>query len=302
MYQMMKKFDYDISIKKILEFKHAPIFKQYIEYLYEKKKEYSLKNQKSMEFCFKILMNSFYGVTLQDITKHRDIRICTTKRQALRFTKLPNFHSYKIINKNSIIIELSKNKTIFNSPIGILAQILFNSKCNLYKCMYEILPKLFKRENITFGFRDTDSIIFHNKNMPYNQYLKIIKENPDLFNKIMGLMELEYTENINEVISLRSKMNSIQRISNMNIKIDNNNDLRKAKSINKNYCKRYHTHQYFKDVLFDKVKNQKASYYKIVLENGKLLTKLKVKDDISSFNDKRVILDNLTSRPHEIYL
>ena len=72
-----------------------------------------------MELCFKILMNSFYGSTLTDETRFRDIRICTTKRQALKFTKLLNFHSYKIINENLIIIELSKNKCIFDSPILI---------------------------------------------------------------------------------------------------------------------------------------------------------------------------------------
>ena len=38
----------------------------------------------------------------------------------------------------------------------------------------------------------------------------------------MGLMENEINENINEVISLRSKSNSIQRISDIDIKIDNN--------------------------------------------------------------------------------
>ena len=42
MYQMMKKAGYEISIKKILEFKHKAIFKNYIEYLYSKKKQYSL--------------------------------------------------------------------------------------------------------------------------------------------------------------------------------------------------------------------------------------------------------------------
>ena len=45
-------------------------------------------------------MNSFYGSTLADKTRFRDIRICTTKRQSLKFTKLPNFHSFKIINEN----------------------------------------------------------------------------------------------------------------------------------------------------------------------------------------------------------
>ena len=42
MYQMLKEAGYDIEIKKILEFKHETIFKSYIEYLYSKKKQYSL--------------------------------------------------------------------------------------------------------------------------------------------------------------------------------------------------------------------------------------------------------------------
>ena len=80
MYQMMKKAGYEIVIKKILEFKHKAIFKDYIEYLYSKKKEYSLQNKKSFEFIIEIMMNSFYGATLTDKAKFRDIRICTTKR------------------------------------------------------------------------------------------------------------------------------------------------------------------------------------------------------------------------------
>ena len=87
MYQMFKKAGYDIKIKKILEFKHKAIFKNYIEYLYSKKKQYSLENKKSMELCFKIMMNSFYGSTLTDKTKFKDIKICTTKEQALKLTK-----------------------------------------------------------------------------------------------------------------------------------------------------------------------------------------------------------------------
>ena len=240
MYQMFKEAGYDITIKKILEFKHKAIFKNYIEYLYSKKKQYSLQNKKSISFIFKILMNAFYGSTLTDKTKFRDIRICTTKRQALKFTKLPNFYSYKIINENLIIIELSKNKCIFDSPIMIGSEVLFNSKCNLYNYMFNIIPKLFGRKNLSFSFRDTDSIIYKIKNCSYEKYLKILKENPQYFSKELGLMENEIYENINQVISLRSKSNSIQKLSDINIKIDNNHDLRKSKGINKNYCKKFH--------------------------------------------------------------
>ena len=50
MYQIMKKSGYEIDIKKILEFKHKAIFKNYIEFLYSKKKQYSLQNKKSTAF------------------------------------------------------------------------------------------------------------------------------------------------------------------------------------------------------------------------------------------------------------
>ena len=90
--------------------------------------------------------------------------------------------------------------------------------------------------------------------------MKILKENPNYFNKELGLMENEFNENINEVISLRSKSNVSQKVSDINIKIDNNYELRKSKGISKNYCKRYHTHEYFRKILFNEINMKKAEY------------------------------------------
>ena len=248
------------------------------------------------------MLDSFYGSTLTDKTQFRDIKICTTKRMSLKYSELPNFVSMKNINENLIIIELSKKKCIFDSPIMIGSEVLFNSKCNLYNYMFNIIPKLFSRENIIFGFRDTDSIIYKIKNCPYEKYLKTLEENSNLFNKEMGLVENEINENINEVVSLRSKSNSIQKIPDINIKVDNNHELRKSKGISKNYCEKFHTHQYFRKILFNEINMKKAQYYKICLKDGKLITELQIKDDISNFNDKRYMTDNLTSKPHTINL
>ena len=101
---------------------------------------------------------------------------------------------------------------------------------------------------------------------------------------------------------MRSKSNSIQKLSDINIKVDNNHELRKSKGINKNYCKKFHTHEYFKKILFNEMNMKKVEYYKISLKDGKLITELQIKEDISNFNDKRYMTDNLTSKPHENYL
>ena len=58
-------------------------------------------------------MNSFYGSCLTDKTRFRDIRICTSKRQALRYTKLPTYVSMNPINENLLIVELSE-KNVFS--------------------------------------------------------------------------------------------------------------------------------------------------------------------------------------------
>ena len=47
---------------------------------------------------------------------------------------------------------------------------------------------------------------------------------------------------------------------------------------------------------------KKVQYYKMSLKDGKLMTELQIKDDISNFNDKRYMTDNLTSKPHKINL
>ena len=80
-----------------------------------------------MELCIKIMMNSFYGSMLTDKTRFRDIKIFTSKSQAMKLAKKPNFNSFNIINENLVIIEMSKNKCIFDYPILIGSQVYYNS-------------------------------------------------------------------------------------------------------------------------------------------------------------------------------
>ena len=167
---------------------------------------------------------------MTDKTKFKGIKICTTKSQALKLTNKPNFNSFNIINENLVILEMSENKCIFDSPILIGSQVLFNSKCNLYNYMYNIIPKLFGRDNIIFSARDTDSIIYKIKNCSHKKYLEILKNNLQYFSEELGLMDNEIKENINEVISLMSKCYSIQIV-------DNKNEI-KVKGISKNYSEK----------------------------------------------------------------
>ena len=132
--------------------------------------------------------------------------------------------------------------------------------------MYNIIPKLFGKNNIIFSFRDTDSIIYKIKNCSYERYLKILNENPYLFRKHLGLIENEIGENIYESISLRSKSNSIQKLSDINVKVDNNHKLRKSKGILNYYREKCHTHEYFRKILFNEINMKKLNITKYHLK------------------------------------
>ena len=134
--------------------------------------------------------------------------------------------------------------------------------------MYNIIPKLFGRENIIFSARDTDSIIYKIKNCSHKKYLEILKNNLQYFSEELGLIENKTNENIKEVISLMSKCYSIQTVDN---KIE-----RRVKGISKNYSDKNHTHEYFRKVLFNinNNNNNKPEFYQISLKNGKLQTVL----------------------------
>ena len=130
MYKMMLDAGYDIKIKKILQFRQEDIFEKYIEDLHEMKKQYSLEYKKGMSFMIKIMLNFLYGVMLTNKEKFRDIRICNNQKQALKYSKMNNIHSFKDIHENLIIVELSKVRVTYDTCMLVGSQILINSKCD----------------------------------------------------------------------------------------------------------------------------------------------------------------------------
>ena len=66
-----------------------------------------------------------------------------------------------------------------------------------------------------------------------------------------------------------SKCYSIQTVDN---KIEN-----KSKEISKNYCKKNHTHEYFKKLLFNEINNNKAEFYRISLKKWKINNPITIK-------------------------
>ena len=77
---------------------------------------------------FKLMNNSVFGKTMENIRKHRNIRLVTNREIYLKTVMKPNFKSGVLFGENLMGCEMGKIKVIMNKPIYLGQAILDLSK------------------------------------------------------------------------------------------------------------------------------------------------------------------------------
>ena len=254
-----------------------------------------------MSNTFKILANSLFGVMMTICENFKDFKIVTKESQVDKQIKKPNFSCRNIINENLTILEMEKTSVTYNYPILIGSIILQNSKVHMLNYSYKIYPRLFGDYKVLY--MDTDSI-YAKLNISYDEYLKILEENKDLFGKDIGMMEVEHLINaIKEFIALSSKCYSYlckNDIKNNKNKLKNN--IIHSKGISNSYKNKYIDHMLFKKTLIENMKPDKISFNNISVKNQQIKTNTIVKNNIEFLNDKRYVSDIYENIPHTLYI
>ena len=60
--------------------------------------------------------NSVFGKTMENVRKHRDIKLVTTDEKRNKLVSEPNYHTTKHFSENLLAIEMKKTKVIMNKP------------------------------------------------------------------------------------------------------------------------------------------------------------------------------------------
>ena len=81
------------------------------------------KNDFEKDF-FKLMNNSVFGKTMENVRNHRDIKLVTTDKRRSILASEPNYHSSKHISKDLMIMEMEKVEIIMNKPIYLGQAIL----------------------------------------------------------------------------------------------------------------------------------------------------------------------------------
>ena len=115
---------------------------------------------------FKLMNNSVFGKTMENIRKHRYIKLVTTDRKRSKLVSEPNYHTINLISEDLSIIEMKK----MNKPIYLGLSILDISKTLMYEFWYDYMKPKYN-DNVRLCYMDTDSFIM---NIKTNDFYKDI--------------------------------------------------------------------------------------------------------------------------------
>ena len=74
------------------------------------------KNDFEKDF-FKFMNNAVFGKTMENVRKHRDIKLVTTDKKRSKLVSEPNYHTMNHILENLSIIEMRRTKVKMYKPI-----------------------------------------------------------------------------------------------------------------------------------------------------------------------------------------
>ena len=124
------------EVHRVIKFQQKAWLKSYIDMNTKLRKE--AKNEFEKDF-FKLMNNSVFGKMMENVRKHRDIKLVTTEKRRIKLVSEPNYHTTKQFLENLIAIEMKKAKVKMNKPVYLGMSILDISKTLMYEFWYDYL-------------------------------------------------------------------------------------------------------------------------------------------------------------------
>ena len=109
------------KVHRIIEVNQEAWLKPYIDMNTELRK--IAKNDFEKDF-FKLMNNAVFGKTMENVRKHRDIKLVTTDKKRSKLVSEPNYHTMNYISEDLSIIEMKRTKVKMNKPIYLGLPIL----------------------------------------------------------------------------------------------------------------------------------------------------------------------------------
>ncbi|XP_022797407.1 uncharacterized protein LOC111335684 [Stylophora pistillata] len=127
---------------------------------------------------FKLMNNSVYGKTMENIRKRVDVRLVNSEEKAEKLVNKVNFKHCTIFSENLCTIEMRKTQILFNKPLYLGMCILDLSKTLMYDFHYNYIKSKYG-DRAELLFTDTDTLCYETQTEDF--YKDIINDVDSLF-------------------------------------------------------------------------------------------------------------------------
>ena len=100
----------------------------------------SAKNDFEKDF-FKLMHNSVFGKTMENIRNRVDIKLVNDKKQAEKLSAKPDFNHCYYFSEDLVAVHMKKTKLVFNKPVYLGMYILDLSKTLMYDYHYNYIKQ-----------------------------------------------------------------------------------------------------------------------------------------------------------------
>ena len=107
-------------------------------------------------------MMQYLEKTMENIRKHRNIKLVTTDKKRNKLVSEPNYHTMNFISEDLSIIKMNKRRVKMNKPIHLGLSILDISKILMYEFWYDYMKPKYG-DNVKLCYMDTDSFVMNIK-------------------------------------------------------------------------------------------------------------------------------------------
>ena len=147
------------KVHRVIQFNQEAWLKPYIGMNTELRKK--VKNESEKDF-FKLMNNAVFGKTMENVKKHRDIKLVTTDKRRNQLVSEPNYHTTKWFSEKLLATEMKKTKVKMNKPVYLGLSILEISKMLMHEFWYDYMKPKYGGK-VKLCYMETDSFIMHIK-------------------------------------------------------------------------------------------------------------------------------------------
>ena len=254
---------------------------------------------------FKLMNNSVFGKTMENVPNHRDIKLVTKNQKRNKLVSEPNYHTSKHFLEDLMAIEMRKTKVVMSKPVYLGQAILDISKTLMYEFWYDYLKPKYG-DKVKLCYMDTDNFIVH---IETEDFYEDIASNVDKWFDTSAYNEdnnrpLPIGKNKKVIGKFKDEMNGKIMIENYNaraktyaFKLDDDKETKRAKGTKKCVIKKDLTFENYKEsVLKNKIIMRSQLRFKS--DHHNVYTEEIDKIEISSNDDKRLqTFDGITTYP-----